>query len=381
MAPYTAAFNGFLWNEICPTNELTDPRMKPRIRLETIVGSVMLLPLAGARSFLNIDLLLRGDAGRYFDESVSDTHLIRVIRELSMDELRKINRRVFEKDPSTYRLESGRELRVGLVDGTSLNKQLMSAFQAVRNDANRTLVDFEPSHGTGHELKTSATLIERNVQKGSSYQWDLIGADGLYMTRHHFNQCLNFGVDFFVKSKEEGLTIFQEARALFQRRHLYPKDIEFIEGVEEKRGISYQAFASSGFSFEGVERLLRVAMITETSIATGETEIFFIVTSRDDLTALELRELGHLRWSIENNGFKLFNSLSSSKHGYVKDEAASLRLVFILAIGFNSLLLFLHEKWNEIEKHWRKAKMTLRHLARHLLDQLLRSSRMIKAQV
>ncbi|MEK8024090.1 MAG: hypothetical protein AAB229_09825 [Candidatus Hydrogenedentota bacterium] len=105
------------------------------------------------------------------------------------------------------------------------------------------------------------------------------------------------------------------------------------------------------------------------------------MTSRDDLTALELRELGHLRWSIENNGFKLFNSLCSSKHGYVKDEAASLRLVFLLAIGFNSLLLFLHEKWNELEKRWRKAKITLRHLARHLLEQLLRSSRMIKAQV
>lgn len=381
MATYTAAFNGFLWNEIEPTKGLTDPRKKPRIRLETIIGSMMLLPLAGARSFLNIDLLLRGDAGRYFDESVSDTHLIRVIKELSLDELRATNRRVFEMDPSTYRLESGRELRVGLVDGTSLNKQLMSALQAVRNDANRTLVDFEPSPGTGHELKTSATLIERIAQKGSSYKWDLIGADGLYMTQHHFKQCLDLGVDFFVKSKEEGLIIFQEARALFQQRHLYPKDIEFVEGVEEKRGIRYQTFAASGFSFEGVDCLLRVAMITETSIATGETETFFVVTSRDDLTALELRELGHLRWSIENNGFKLFNSLSSSKHGYVKDEAASLRLVFLLAIGFNSLLLFLHRKWNEIEKHWRKAKMTLRHITRHLLDRLLRSSRMIKAQV
>lgn len=380
MARYAAAFNGFLWNNIAPTQGLTDPRKKPRIRLETIVGSVMLLPLAGARSLLDIDQRLRSDARRYFGESVSDTHLARVIKELDVDELRAINRRISERDTNVYRLQSGREIRLGLVDGTTLNKTLVSAFQSVRNDANRNIVDLELFPGPGHELATTAKLIDRVVQRSEPGAWNIIGADGLYMTRKHMKQCLDLGVDFFVKTKEETLTIIQEAKEIFRRRRLYPKEVETVEGVEEKIHLRHRVFAGSGFSFEGIDSLLRVAWIEETSTLTGVTEEYFVVTSRLDLTAEELREFGHLRWSIENNGFKLFNALSSSKHGYVKDEAVGLRLVFLLAIGFNSLLLFLRTKRREIDRHWRRAKVTLRCLARDVLGHLLRASRIIKAE-
>lgn len=378
MARFAAAFNDFLWNDVGPTRGLTDPRKQPRIKLETIVGSVILLPLAGARSLLEIDLRLRDGARRYFGESVSDTHLTRVIGQLDLEELRIINRRVSEQGGG-YRLESGRELNIGLVDGTSLGKHLVSAFQTVRSAVDRPLVDLEPSPGQGHELATTARLINRVVHK-TTRAWHLIGADGLYMTQGHMRQCLELGVDFFVKTKEGTLTIVQEAKEIFRRKHLYSKDVECVEGADEKRHIRWRVIAGSGFSFEGVDRELRVAWVEETSTATGETETFFVVTSRLDLTAEELRELGHLRWSIENHGFKLFNSLYASKHGYIKDEAASLRLVFLLAIGFNSLLRFLQTKRREIDRHWRTAKVTLRNLARFVLGQLLRASRMIRAE-
>lgn len=154
-------FNGFLWKEIALTRRLTDPREKPRIRLETIAGSVMLLPLAGARSLLSIDQMMRSDARRYFDESVSDTHLTRVIRDLNPDELRAINRRVCDKSPNVFRMQSGRALRIGLVDGTTMNKVLVSAFS--RFETMRTGIssiwNHPPAKGTSWRPRRRSSIV------------------------------------------------------------------------------------------------------------------------------------------------------------------------------------------------------------------------------
>ena len=50
-----------------------------------------------------------------------------------------------------------------------------------------------------------------------------------------------------------------------------------------------------------------VAKVEEGVIRTGEVLTFWVVTSASYLIPEELRELAHLRWDVENNGFKAAN--------------------------------------------------------------------------
>lgn len=372
MARLAAAFKDYLDDTLDLDHSLSDPRKEPRIPLATIVGSVHLLPLLGARSLLDIDLHLRKDKiRRFFSGQVSDTHLIRIIRLLDLDELRRLNHRICFKNITPFCLHSGRKLKIGIVDGTTMNRQLVCAFQLVRGEKERLVVDIEPQEKEGKEPIAAGALIERILGTAGVVLPDIILGDGLYITQYHINRCLNRGVHALVKTKEEGtLNILLDAKEIFARSKLYQKDVEVVDGLDVDRGVSYRIYASAGFSFEGVEKLLKVARIEDCDIKTGNIEVYYVVTTMDDLSAKEMRELSYLRWSIENHGFKMFNALCRSKHGYIKNEEAGLRLVFLLLHGFNSLLLFLTREWSKVRRRFAGAKLTIRFVARTLIEEL-----------
>jgi len=372
MARLAAAFKDFLDDTLDLEGSLTDPRKEPRIPLATIAGSVHLLPLLGAKSLLDIDLHLRKDKlRRFFGGGVSDTHLIRVIGQLELDELRELNHRICFTDITPFRMQSGRGLKIGIVDGTTINRQLVCAFQLVRSEKERLVVDLEPQEKEGKELVAADALITRVLDSAGAGLPDIILGDGLYITQYHINRCLNHGVHALIKTKEEGtLNILLDAKAIFARSNLYRKDVEIVEGLDADRGVSYCIHASGGFSFEGVEKLLKVARIEDCDIKTGNIEVYYVVTTMDDLSAQEMRELSYLRWSIENHGFKMFNALCRSKHGYIKNEEVGLRLVFLLLHGFNSLLLFLTREWSKVRRRFAGAKLTIRFVTRTLIEEL-----------
>jgi len=64
---------------------------------------------------------------------------------------------------------------------------------------------------------------------------------------------------------------------------------------------------SRWFFHAGIDTPLTVAKVEEGVIRTGEVLTFWVVTSASYLIPEELRELAHLRWDVENNGFKTAN--------------------------------------------------------------------------
>jgi hypothetical protein len=49
---------------------------------------------------------------------------------------------------------------------------------------------------------------------------------------------------------------------------------------------------------------------------------------------------GHIRWRIENNGFKALDEQTNCDHVYTHDFHTFLALMLVMFIGWNLLLLF-----------------------------------------
>jgi hypothetical protein len=52
----------------------------------------------------------------------------------------------------------------------------------------------------------------------------------------------------------------------------------------------------------------------ESYVKTGKEEDFWVLSTDENFTGEQLRELGHIRWRIENNGFKQLNTQSNCGH-------------------------------------------------------------------
>lgn len=120
--------------------------------------------------------------------------------------------------------------------------------------------------------------------------------------------------------------------------------MEHEVGFDEARLCQYEVFASEGFSFKGVDKPMKVAYVKEEYLKGRkkgeETEEFWVLTTDETLSAMAMRELAHLRWRIENNGFKQLNGQTNCDHVYTHEPNAFEALTLMLFIGFNLLQLF-----------------------------------------
>ena len=53
---------------------------------------------------------------------------------------------------------------------------------------------------------------------------------------------------------------------------------------------------------------MKVAHVKESYIKEDREEDFWVLTTDGSLSGLQMRESGHIRWRIENNGFKAFDA-------------------------------------------------------------------------
>lgn len=346
--------------------KITDPRKWKFISLRTVVESLLVLPLMGAHSLLEIDLMFRMPGVRklFKGESISDTHLSRLIPRLDTEEIRKVIHEVSTNGNERYRI-GDKPLRIGSIDGTCMMKRYICCLQQLTGEKERVILDIEPYSIRGKELPATKRLLKRNQEAVGDGYFDLILGDPLYMSQHHFNQCLSYGADVLVKTKDDTLDIIKDAQGIFENRDEFGEEIEYVEGVDLDRNIEYKITACGGFEWNKVKVSLKVACIEEENLKTGEKTVYYVVTTKDDLTPMEMRELSYLRWSIENHGFKLLNALVNSKHGYIRDEKRSSNLILLLILGFNLFMQFLEDVWGKLKKAF--PKLTIKHCARTLM--------------
>ena len=110
-----------------------------------------------------------------------------------------------------------------------------------------------------------------------------------------------------------------------------------------------------------------MSLVQEEDLRSGKQVEFWVLTSLEELTAGQMRELAHWRWDIENNGFKSFNSLVHTKHIYSHDLHAAEAMALILLIAGTVLQLFLSQVGREeLEAFFGKVKLTRVFLQRQL---------------
>ena len=109
---------------------------------------------------------------------------------------------------------------------------------------------------------------------------------------------------------------------------------------------------------------MNVAHIKDSYVKSGRQEDFWVLCTDESLNGEQLRELGHIRWRIENNGFKQLNAQTNCDHVYTHDGHSFESLMLLIFIAWNLLLLFNLE---DIRKEYKEAKWTLCYLSELLL--------------
>ena len=331
----------------------------------------------GLGSLLGIDQVLRTWAGRKLfgrkKPLASDTTLSRSLEGFDLSGLHWLLQTIYQLarrvGPSRCLLRDGR-WRIGVVDGSSFKRFSASCFAEI--GAVCLMGGLERILKRGKELPSSERLLHKLLKQFSRRWVDLLFLDGLYVAQKFLRLCWKeCGIDFLIKIQEEGLDILQDAMRMFQSE-VFSEDIERREGTDAGRMISYQVSALGGFFLEGVDSPLKVAWVREEHLRTGEKSQFWVITSLQELTAWEMRELGHWRWDIENNGFKVLNSLVHTKHLYShQSQAAEAVLAILFLAGTLLQVFFATLSQEELEALVGKAKITQKFLQFLLLASLI----------
>lgn len=308
-------------------------------------------------SFHQIDLFARTEGAKKWLGSkrpmvASDATFWRVLPQMNRCQLRQFvreaYRRLRKRGHGTLGLPSGRKLRAASVDGTCWGRQYASAVEVLGKPS--VVIDFEPCPGKGHELSASETVLRRAVESFGKGFVDIVLGDGLYITQEMLRLCRkDLGLHLLVKTKELGsLNILQDAEALFGAGREFERGVDRRQGIDLVRGLRYEIWAARGFHHAGFKDELKVARVmTDPLKGKRERETFWIITTDLGLSAEDMRELAHLRWSIENHGFRALNEAMNSKHVWTRGKRAAevfealmlmMLLSFILVVAYHAEL-------------------------------------------
>lgn len=369
---------------------LSDKRRKRQIPLSHIYYSIFFMVLLNLKSFLQADQLMREKSMKRFLRSkrkmvVSDSTIIRHLEfNFELNELRKINYDVYkqtkEKGFYDYRLApSSKNRRIAVIDGTGYGKYLVVRISIIGKNVLFPL-DLRIMKKKGKELPEAGKLIDQVVAVLKKSFVELVIVDGLYKSQHFIKKCLKNGIHVLIKSREERLSIIKDANGMFDTESIR-KDLEQYSGFDEKRMVTYEVITVSDLQFDGIDVPLKVARVTERNIKTGETTIFYAITTDLSLNALEMREGCHARWKIENNDFKQLNALCKSKHKYFKRDnqnEAMMKLLLIFFLAFAILNIYeysvrsrIARKPKDKKKTYEFAKITLLYICKLIYNSLI----------
>jgi hypothetical protein len=275
-----------------------------------------------------------------FCNGVSDSTIVRSLFGFDFVPLRRYLKVIYLKAKQKGLCKvnvCGRDLRVGCIDGS----QFGVFYGCVLFIVGQTdlFLDIEPAKNKGKELPASRELMEKTYKEYGDGFLDLILFDGLYADKKTINLCLSHNSDVLIKTDEESLNIINDAKGLFKQWKDFPK-IEYKKGFDTKRMCEYEIWASDGFTFNFVDKPMKVANIKEKYVKKEQEVSFWVLCTALSLNSEQLRELAHIRWEIENNGFKQLNNQTHCDHVYTHFSHSFEALMLMLFIGWNLFALF-----------------------------------------
>ncbi len=332
-------------------SRISETRKKPQIPMATIVLLMVVSLALGRRSFHQIDLLARRRSVRRLlgskrDMAASDTTIERVLPTIHPDEVREELQKAYirkKQRGATITLCSGRRMRVGVVDGYETGSGKASCLQ-ILTSRSPFLLDAEPYEKDGKELPSSTTVIQRTASRHGKGFVELALGDPLYVSGPFWTECRKCGVHVLVKgetAKKEELLVLREARDLCAAGGDSAL-VEHAQGTDAVRGVTYEVSAVRGLKHDTYAGTVKVALVTETRLKPRKgkkanlpnVSVFWVITTNEDLTAAEMRELGHLRWTIENQGFRSLNAHLGSKGTWTRGESKKETFPVLLMLMF-----------------------------------------------
>ena len=321
------------------------------------------------RSFHQIDLFARQPEARKWLGSdrrmvASDATFWRVLPSVAASQLREEILQTYltlrRGGHGSLELPSGRRIRAGALDGSCLGGRYATAFELL--GAHAAVIDVEPAEGKGKELVAAAAVLRRGVQTYGSGIVDLVMGDGLYITQKMLRLCREeLRTHLLVKTTElDSLNILQDAEAIF-RAAASAARVERAEGIDEVRKLRYRIWAAQGFHHDGCSGELKVARVQIEPLKgknQGKVETFWVITTDLSLSAEDLRELAHLRWSIENHGFRAMNDQMNSKHQWTRGgKAPAVFEVLMLLMLWTFLLVLAYHAKLDPEQLWKTRRV------------------------
>ena len=269
----------------------------------------------------------------------SDSTLIRNLSfNMETDELKQVNHNTMNQLDSTYLIEPKLKKRCCILDGTYVGGFMKEVlFIPGKTDF---IFNFNTIPKRGKELVSAKKLLcETNKILGKDC-FDLVLGDGLYYSKNMFRLCREkLGSNLLVKTTER-LNVVKEAQELING---FPDQIEEITGYDIERSAKYTVKVVKNVQADTIDYPLQVAVVEEIYIKeNNRKEIFYVITNDLNLTPEELRYCAHLRWRIENNGFKELNNLYQSKRKHSKNETCITNLLWIIFIAYNLFHMFLN---------------------------------------
>jgi len=359
--------------------QITEHRKRPQIPLSTVLHCVLEMVALGQRSLLEVDQHARSPAAKAWHGVkkramvVSDSTLERVVGQTDLAEVRTVLHKSVQAIDSqgvlSVRLGSGRKIRAGVVDGSHFGAFPGCLFVVAGMVA--APVDME-MYSKGKELNASRQLLSRIAGTFGENFVDMVIGDGLYISSDHIIQCKQgLRCDALVKTTEKGLCLIQDAEGIFGMAGDLADGIECVEGLDSERGVRYKVMAAGGFQWDDLQYQFKVARVQEEKLkpkpGQEKYEIFWVITTDQSLSALEMRELAHMRWQVENNVFKRLNELVGSKRGWIRNRQLKAVLLVLWLVG---LLMFgyylvcvglakLRQMYGKVRQTWKFAARVL----------------------
>jgi hypothetical protein len=367
---------GFSFDIHCRPNTRKSPEISTALVAEAVaVGAAL-----GVPSVRQLDQLLQREGvrrglGSRRARVASDSTVSAVCDVMKTSEVRRRLREAWRsaRREGLLGMEvGGLRRRVGVVDGTFMGGQWMSVMYEIGEIPVPVSAVRYPKRGK--ELAASQALLRHLKRIEGRGCFELALFDGLYANEPNWAVCEELGAAAVVKVNAEEadrLLILKDARGLFDAPKRLP-GVEYAEGLDERRGCRYEVWAAAGLEWSGTERTLKVVRVRERWLKgpyKGQTLEFWVISQDQELDALALREIAHLRWFIENNGFKALNEQAHTKHVFRRRSAGALNMSLLQMMGRTWLELYRHElrAFKEQMKHlWDHGTFPLRLLRVYL---------------
>lgn len=203
------------------------------------------------------------------------------------------------------------------------------------------LLDAEPQRPEEDEIATALRLLER-LLKNFPRAFDVVLGDALYTDPRFYNFLLGHGKDVLTVLKNENRNLLTDARALFEVHS--PQ--RFTEGSTTREVWDLQGFTT----WPQVQQPVRVVRSRETTtsrrqldgqLREQEADWMWVTTlSANRASTQAVVDLGHARWSIENQGFNETTNRWAADHIYKHHPTAILIFILLTMLAFNLFYAF-----------------------------------------